>query len=243
MVEYTGPSISGGAAGGQVVPQGTPVWRPGLPATDKKQWPTALYALDDANVKAEANRWFKTPADQRAIKAQLVQAGYLPKSNYQTRIWSADDTAAWKKLLEESNASAVSWNERLASMLDGGTGGAGGAGGPSTATYRTVNFSDPKTAKAAVQSSFRSLLGRDPSDAEYAQFTKALKKAEAASPTVSRVTTSSGGTSTTTTGGLTAAGAEMMFEERMKATPELETELVNKRINEYGDVIARLAGI
>lgn len=238
MADYTAPAIGGGASGG--VAKGTAVWRPGMSTTDKSQWATAQYDLTNQQVWAIVNQDFANPNDQVKIKSLLVQTGYLPKTKFQTNYWSSDDTNAFLDLLKKSNADGVFYQERLAADISGT--GAGGNAGATKSTTRTVNFSDPKTAKAMVQSSFRSLLGRDPSDAEYSQFQKTLHQAEAASPSVTTTTRSGNTYSSTTTGGLGLRGTEMAVEEGIKANAGLETELVNKRINGYGDVIAKLAG-
>lgn len=232
---YTG--TTGGNAG---VAKGTRVWRPGMSTTDQSQWGQAQYELNNNQVWAIVNDRYSNPNDQVAIKSLLVQAGYLPKNKFQTNYWSSDDTKAFLDLLGKSNADGVFYDERLSADLSSGGGGVGGAA--KTTTSRTINYSDPKTAKAFTQSAFRSLLGRDPSDAEFAQFQKTLRQAEAASPTVTTTTRSGNTYSTTTSGGLGLRGTEMAVEEGIKANAGLETELVNKRINSYGDAIAKLAG-
>lgn len=235
----TAPPVGSGTTG---TVKDTPVWRPGYSVTDKATWPTAQYNLNNEQVWAIVNDQFKNVNDQIKVKSLLVQAGYLSKKYFQTNYWSSDDTNAFLDLLKKSNADGVMWNERLSSDLSGAAAAGTAAGTPSRSTTRTVDFSDPKTAKSIVQASFRSLLGRDPSEAEYNQFTKTLHAAEAASPTVTTTNRSGANYNVTTTGGLTNVGSQAAIEQGIQENANLETELMNKRINTYGDVIAKLAG-
>lgn len=182
-----------------------------------------------------------------AVKSWMVEAGYLDKNKF-TAIgqpaWGKDDTEAFKALLAKANEIGFNWYDRLKAdveqkiSLSGGTGG----GRSTTQVYTNYSISSPEAAKAAVRTTFRAILGRDPSDQDMAQFTKAYRAAERANPTVTRTTQTAGGATTTTTGGMSAAAGEQMIEQRIMANQNLETEAVNKRINDYGNVIARLAG-
>ena len=224
-----------GQRGGNVA-AGTPVWRPGYAANNQASWPKANYNLNNSQVWSIVADQFNTLEKQNILRSQLIQAGYLPKNSvnrFQFEWNNTDDTPAFLRLLEKANADGTTWQERLQVDVSETGRGAGGTGAPTTRKY--VNYSDPSTAKNIVQASFRALTGRDPNEAEYSQFTKALRGAEAANPTV--VTYS--GRSQTQTGGL---DREQVLEDAIMAESRLETEVVNKRMNEYGNVIARLAG-
>lgn len=227
-------SVQGNRSG--KVQAGTPVWRPGYAPNNQASWPKANYNLNNSQVWAIVASEFDTLEKQNILRSQLIQAGYLPKSavnRFQFEWNNTDDTPAFMKLLEKSNADGVTWQERLRVDVVGGQ--RGGTGGPTTAKY--VNYSDPATAKAIVQSSFRALVGRDPNEQEYSQFTKALRGAEAASPTI----VTQVGRSQMTSGGLDMTGKGQVIEQAIMAEQDLETEAVNMRLNDYAGIIERLA--
>ena len=239
----TAPAVGSGSSSTPDVPKNAAVWRPGYDISKPGTWPTAQYELTQTQVAAILNSEYSNPNDRDALKSALYQTGYISKSDYVARqgYFGQADRNAFLQLLKDSNADGTFYNERLNGLLAGKTSGTSGQ--PKTTRSTSVDFSDPKTAKAIVQSSFRALLGRDPSEAEYNQFAKTLHSAEAASPTVTTTTrTGTSSYNTTTTGGLNVQGSQMAIEEGIKANANLETELVNKRINGYGDVIAKLAG-
>lgn len=182
-----------------------------------------------------------------AVKSWMVEAGYLDKKKFTTvgeSAWSKEDYEAFKGLLARANELGITWYERLQSdvMQKASMGGGAGGGQPRNQVYTSYSISNPEAAKAAVRTTFRAILGRDPSDQDLAQFTKAYRAAERANPTVTRTTTSAGGSTSTTTGGMNDAAGEQLVEQRIMANQQLETEAVNKRINDYGNVVARLAG-
>ena len=69
-------------------------------------------------------------------------------------------------------------------------GGSGGGG-----VSRVVNLTNPDDAKSLVNASLQQYLGRDATDEEITEFTKALNKAERRSPIVTTKTQRSGGVS------------------------------------------------
>lgn len=241
---YAAPSVGGGNS---YPAQGSGVFRPGVvftdPKTGKKTDVTgkiypALYQVSDAQVWQILGENLKSLSDQNQVKALLVQGGQLSKSDFQTAYWGKADTDAFKKLLGEANADGGRmWQEKLAAI------GAGGGGDPKTTTQKVTSLSTPEEARAIVQNALRAKLGRDPRDNEFKQLIQTLSSAERANPSVTTQTqTAPGQYSTTTTGGLSMAGKGQVVEEAIMATPELETEAVNKTLNSYGDVIAKIAG-
>jgi hypothetical protein len=140
--------------------------------------------------------------------------------------------------LGEANADGGrTWQEKLAAIGSGG-------GEPRTTTQRVSSISTKEEAQAIVQNALRAKLGRDPRDAEYNQLLQTLTSAEKANPSITTQTqTAPGQYSTTTTGGLSMAGKGQVVEQAIMANPELETEAVNKTLNSYGDVIAKIAGV
>lgn len=242
--QYAAPSV-GGANSYPV--QGAKVFRPGVvytdPNTGKKTDVTgkiysALYQVSDAQVWQILGEQIKSQADQNQIKALLVQGGQLSKSDFQTAYWGKADTEAFKKLLGEANADGGrTWQEKLSAIGSGG-------GDPKTTTQRVTSLSTPEEARAIVQNALRAKLGRDPRDNEFKQLVQTLSSAERANPSVTTQTqTAPGQYSTTTTGGLSMVGKGQVVEEAIMQNPELETEVVNKTLNSYGDVIAKIAGV
>jgi len=241
---YAAPSVGGANS---YPAQGTGVFRPGVVFTDPKTGKktdvtgkiySALYQVSDAQVWQILGENLKALSDQNQIKALMIQGGQLAKSDFQTAYWGKADTEAFKKLLGEANADGGrTWQEKLAAIGSGG-------GEPRTTTQRVSSISTKEEAQAIVQNALRAKLGRDPRDAEYNQLLQTLTSAEKANPSITTQTqTSPGQYSTTTTGGLSMVGKGQVVENAIMANPELETEAVNKTLNSYGDVIAKIAGV
>ena len=242
--QYAAPSVGGANS---YPAQGTGVFRPGVVFTDPKTGKktdvtgkiySALYQVSDAQVWQILGEQLKALSDQNQIKALMIQGGQLSKSDFQTAYWGKADTEAFKKLLGEANADGGrTWQEKLAAIGSGG-------GEPRTTTQRVSSISTKEEAQAIVQNALRAKLGRDPRDAEYNQLLQTLTSAEKANPSITTQTqTAPGQYSTTTTGGLSMAGKGQVVEQAIMANPELETEAVNKTLNSYGDVIAKIAGV
>ena len=237
-------------AGASAFPaKGTNVFRPGVtytdPVTGKKVDVTgkiyqALYTASNQEAMTIKNTEFLTVADQNQIKSLLVQGKFLNKSDFQTSYWSQKDTEAFRELLAEANsAGGLTYQEMLAKIatgeLDRGTTG--------PQVQKSFNISDPATARGIVQNAVRAILGRDPSAKESKQLVQALNAAERENPSITTTTmTGQGQYTTQTTGGLDAMGKAQVLEEAVMATPQLETEVVDKRLNSYGDIIGKLAG-
>lgn len=241
---YAAPSVGGANS---YPAQGTGVFRPGVVFTDPKTGKktdvtgkiySALYQVSDAQVWQILGEQLKALSDQNQIKALMIQGGQLAKSDFQTAYWGKADTEAFKKLLGEANADGGrTWQEKLAAIGSGG-------GEPKTTTQRVSSISTKEEAQAIVQNALRAKLGRDPRDAEYNQLLQTLTSAEKANPSITTQTqTAPGQYSTTTTGGLSMVGKGQVVENAIMANPELETEAVNKTLNSYGDVIAKIAGV
>jgi hypothetical protein len=242
--QYAAPSVGGANS---YPAQGTGVFRPGVVFTDPKTGKktdvtgkiySALYQVSDAQVWQILGEQLKALSDQNQIKALMIQGGQLSKSDFQTAYWGKADTEAFKKLLGEANADGGrTWQEKLAAIGSGG-------GEPKTTTQRVSSISTKEEAQAIVQNALRAKLGRDPRDAEYNQLLQTLTSAEKANPSITTQTqTAPGQYSTTTTGGLSMVGKGQVVENAIMANPELETEAVNKTLNSYGDVIAKIAGV
>jgi len=80
--------------------------------------------------------------------------------------------------------------------------GSGGGGGPSVTESLSI-LTDDK-ARALIDAVIQDQLGRKANDAEISRYTKLVKKAQKASPTVTTVREAGGRTKVTTTGGFDA---------------------------------------
>lgn len=240
---YVAPSVGGGNA---YPAQGAKVFRPGVvytdPNTGKKtdvtgKIYTALYQISDAQVFQILGEQITSKSDQNQLKSLMVQMGALAKKDFQTSWWGKADTDAFKQVLGMANANGGrTWQEVLAAYSDS-------SGDPKTTVQKVTSLSTPEEARAIVQNALRAKLGRDPRDNEFKQLVQTLSSAERANPSVTTQTqTAPGQYSTTTTGGLSMVGKGQVVEEAIMANPELETEAVNKTLNSYGDVIAKIAG-
>lgn len=242
---YAAPAVGGGT--NSYPAQGAKVFRPGVVYTDPKTGKktdvtgkiySALYQVSDQQVWQILGDQLQSKSDQNQLKSLLVQTKFLSSSDFQTSWWGKADTEAFKKLLGEANANGGrTWQEVLTAYTE--TGG----GEPKTTTQKVTSLSTPEEARAIVQNALRAKLGRDPRDNEFKQLVQTLSSAERANPSVTTQTqTAPGQYSTQTTGGLSMVGKGQVVEEAIMANPELETEAVNKTLNSYGDVIAKIAG-
>lgn len=95
-------------------------------------------------------------------------------------------------------------------------------------TYdKTIDLTDPTTAKAIATSVFQQMMHRDPGSGELGSWGDALRNAEQGSPVVTKQTTeydmNTGepiGTSEERTGGISSEGKQYMAEQRVKKTKE-----------------------
>jgi hypothetical protein len=235
-----------GSTGASYTVPGTQVWRPGQTYTDasgKKVTVTGAFqtALYDPTLKTistirSTSAEFKTLPDQNAIKAFLVQGNYLSKSDYQTVGWIDADNQAMIKLLKDANAGGVTWQEVVKGIATGG----GGAG--TSTTTRSINLSDPATARNVARAGARALLGRDPSESQMNYLTAAITKYEKSNPSITTQTQTGGNSyNVSSTGGATLAGRGEVVEQAIRSDEALNTEATNIKFNSYADGIARLA--
>lgn len=96
-----------------------------------------------------------------------------------------------------------------------------------TVYQKSIDLTDPATAKAVATSVYQQLMHRDPGKGELSGFSEALRTAEQASPAVTETTTeydpNTGeaiGTSSVSSGGLTPEGRQYLAEQRIKKTKE-----------------------
>lgn len=99
-------------------------------------------------------------------------------------------------------------------------GGGGGGGGPSMTTQ--VRLSDPQTARGLLDQALTQALGREASVAEQRRFMRALNRAEAAAPTVTRSMRTGAGASVVTTGGFNPSTFAQEYAEGMQGSAEFQ---------------------
>lgn len=237
---------TGSMGSGYTLP-GTQVWRPGQTYTDtagKKvtitgAFQTALYdptLKTIGSIRSQATQ-FATLPDQNSFKALLVQGNYLSKSDYQTASWSDADNQAMIKLLKNANAGGITWQEVVRDIASGGNGGVG-----TSTTTRSVNLSDPATARNAARAGARALLGQDPTESQMNYLTAAITKYEKANPSITTQTQTGGNSyNVSSTGGATLAGRGEVVEQAIRSDEALNTEATNIKFNSYAAGIARLA--
>src|SRR5665647_1550037 len=114
-------------------------------------------------------------------------------------------------------------------MAQGGAGRYGSSGGAFTgnrsSTSRSVDLTDPATAKAITNDALSQALGRAARPEETAQFLQVINSAERANPTVTTTNTRYDkgvevGGSSTRSGGLTDEGRTQMVTDQAQAMPE-----------------------
>lgn len=92
----------------------------------------------------------------------------------------------------------------IAGLALEGDGGTGGGGGDGTYISESISVLTDDKAKALIDAVIQDQLGRKANAAEVARYTKLVKKAQKAAPTVSTSVRSGKRTTTTTTGGFDA---------------------------------------
>lgn len=185
-------------------------------------------------VRGQVLAWHGTPAFDRwgstLLKLGLIDAGDEASVEILDAVWqdavdlSARFLAAGKKVTPWKAA------ELMASGTGTGNGGRyGSSGGAFTgnrsSTSRSVDLTDPATAKAITNDALSQALGRAARPEEAAQFLQVINSAERASPTVTTSNTryeadKPVSESSTTSGGLTSAGRSQMVTDRAQALPE-----------------------
>lgn len=126
------------------------------------------------------NRW--EPSWQDNVWKQAVQVSANSVAYGNKGDW-IDPVTAFELVVNETAAGS-----------QGGRGGAGGGGayrGPTTTTQinKSVNLTDPTTARGVIKNALTEYLGRDATDNEQEAFLNALNAAERRNPTVTRAVT------------------------------------------------------
>lgn len=192
-----------------------------------------------ADAQAEFYRWSDT--ERQRWGQHLTALGLIDEDeaeDYATLkgMWddivgeTANFTTAGKRLTPWEVAELVAGGERGATRRraagsGGGSGGGARFSGTKSQTARSVDLTDPATAKALVNDTLSRFLGRDATDEEVATFRGVLNSAEQANPTVTTSSTTYAdgdavSQSSTTSGGLNGAGKQQLLTDQARALPE-----------------------
>lgn len=125
---------------------------------------------------------------------------------------------AFKYNAQRNAASGLSVTGKLLS------GGAGGAGGPTYAIQKSVNLTDPSTARGLVSQAMENYLGRKATPKEQQTFLKALNAQEEMAPTITEQRTSRSGRSSSTTSRTTGGFNPATFAQEWAAGQEGSAE-------------------
>lgn len=200
---------------------------------------------DDAleNVQAQ---WFEVAGDDEKMgkwARLLYENGHIDEedmADYYTlqKMWfsmaeeSANLWTTGKKAVGIWDAprflSGAAWlGDSENQRLRGAAGATTGFVGSRTSVSKSVDLTDPLSAKALVNYTLSKALGREANAEELAAFTGALNSYESANPSISTTTATYSGeegdspdTSTVTTGGVTQDAAQQLLSDKARENPE-----------------------
>jgi hypothetical protein len=144
---------------------------------------------------------------RRGLKDILLAGRYLSKSDY---VPSAEfgnaDYAAMREFLQEANyLGGYNWREALGIVTDRIASKGTGTG---SSTYTQYSISNEQDAEIIVDAALSNFLGRGATRDEKANLSRALRKYEQGTPTVTTTTQGAGGSVSTTTSGVSAEGRQ-----------------------------------
>lgn len=155
-----------------------------------------------------------SPEDVWALQQQMARAGFIgKKERFAPGMWDTKTKNAFKDVLELANTYTTDVDTALQMAAQGTllAGESDGLDAPFTGVKRqrdkTVDLTDPQSARTRIRKVLREELGRSPSKEEYAAFVSALGGAERSNPTVVDSSTTfdqgeSTGTDATRSGGI-----------------------------------------
>ena len=216
-----------------------------LPKTGKEI--TSTQNIDRLVDVADARYMMYTLAPEAKKQLDEVTTAYFGHNrwdpSWQDNVWekaiqvSANSVAYGNKgdWIDPVSAFGLVVND-LAKGTAGGRGGGGGGGaytGPTTTTQvsKSVNLTDPTTARGLIKSALTDYLGRDANEAEQEAFLKALNAAERRSPTTTRATTTTTPqgkarsmveSETMTTGGFNPSTFAQEYAQGMEGSAEFQ---------------------
>ena len=196
------------------------------------RYPDDIRTVDEA--KGQVLAWHGTSQfdrwGKRLLGLGLIDPGDETSVEILDAVWQdAVDLAA--RFLA-SGKKVTPWKAAELMAQSGTSGGGsryGSSGGAFTgnrsSTSRSVDLTDPATAKAITNDSLSQALGRAARPEELSQFLQVINSAERASPTVTSSNTrydngEAVSQSSTTSGGLTSAARSQMVTDRAQGMPE-----------------------
>jgi len=145
-------------------------------------------------------------------QAQL-KAGWKQAVTNSANILYTTNKKAFPDIIFENMVAA----NAKAGLNAGGTVNSGGGNGTSYATQKSVNLTDPSTARGLIDTALSDHLGRQANPQEQAAFLKALNVQQQASPTMTEQTTTKSGKSSSTTSQTTGGFNASTFADEYAA--------------------------
>lgn len=185
------------SSGGYYAPKDTLIYTPG--GQDRK----AIYEINPQTVYnlRYNDKW--TKEQENIIKGILIAGNYMSQKDNIPNIWNEAATKGFMNLLGDANNNGLTYNDMFRVIM---TQPEGAAKAPSVT--KTFSISDPATARKVVNTTINAVLGRDATEDEMANFSKALRSYERGTPTVTSTSSEGGVTSITTQQGQSAAGQQ-----------------------------------
>jgi hypothetical protein len=144
---------------------------------------------------------------RRSLKDILLAGRYLSKSDYvPSAEFGSADYSAMREFLQEANyLGGYNWKEALGIVTDRIASKGTGTG---SSTYTQYSISNEEDAEIIVDAALSNFLGRGATRDEKANLSRALRKYEQGTPTVTTTTQGAGGSVSTTTSGVSAEGRQ-----------------------------------
>lgn len=187
--------------------------------------------------------------DISELQDKMVRAGLLEPKKFKRGVWFGTTINAYAQVLGYANSRGLPAEAALDELVEVGGLAEEVPEGPFTGTkkrtQKSVNLTDPQSARVALRRTLREELGRAPTPEEISAFVAALNAAEQQNPSVSNVTETwfdgdITATSTSTSGGL---NPEAFMDEFVENDPALEAEAdAFTRDTEYYDAVMRVLG-
>lgn len=208
-------------SGGQPLPAAYDPARDALVAGRKGATPATFTTADEAVAE-----WFRMDeAERQAVAVRMQRAGMISDA----RDWQAA-TKAWAYAVDQAATfGAVGKKVTPWDVISMGESTMGALSrGPSSQTQTATRLDIPSEAdaKAATATLFRSMMGRDATDAELSRYSSVLIAAARANPSTSTVTTTydaqgnATASNTVSSGGIGSEGLQQAVSGSVKKDPE-----------------------
>lgn len=183
---------------GYYAPKDTLIYTPGAQPGQER---TALYNINPQTVYniRYNDKW--TKEQENIIKGILIAGDYMSQKDNIPNIWNEAATKGFLNLLGDANNNGLTYNDMFRVIMTQPK-----EAGRQPAVTTQFSVSDPATARRVVNTTLNAVLGRDATEDEMANFSKALRSYERGTPTVTTTTVGPGGTTISTQQGASAAG-------------------------------------